>query len=459
MAYVAGAGAGRKQVPLKKGFGLSSWIDRTAKEGNKLAGPRACKREAITLEELAEHCSEEDMWMALQGRVYNITPYVPYHPGGAAELMRAAGGDGTQLFHEIHPWINIQRFLGKCYIGPLASGSAGSSLLVPGQAPRGSPLARSAKSGGAASAMPPPAKRGTKLPGPWPAKGATAVPTAPKLALPRKSFYQTESTAVVVLYGLDFEGAGLFDAVADRVAVQVDGTAAHVTVATSAGQYRVRVGLGGAVSGDVAVEHNEAEGKILIKLSKPETERQHWPTVASVESESYDPLPKRKSASCTLIAVHKLTHNTSVYSFLPPDTDGSWQCRLGQHLQVRVPEGRGGAGSAVRSYTPVSAAGGGGFLGALHQQMPAGGFQLLVKRCVQLGSPKQRYWRTPVALTGWAHRSVASLPTVGTRTGLCRPTSPRFSLAANSCAHNPWARADQHSTALLQLEWLQPGLA
>ena len=37
----------------------------------------------------------------LTGRVYNITPYMDFHPGGVPELMRAAGKDGTKLFDEV----------------------------------------------------------------------------------------------------------------------------------------------------------------------------------------------------------------------------------------------------------------------------------------------------------------------------------------------------------------------
>jgi len=47
---------------------------------------------------LKKHNKREDAWTALQGRVYNITPYLPFHPGGVDELMRVAGRDGTRLF-------------------------------------------------------------------------------------------------------------------------------------------------------------------------------------------------------------------------------------------------------------------------------------------------------------------------------------------------------------------------
>lgn len=35
------------------------------------------------------------------GFVYNVSPYMEYHPGGEEELMRAAGSDGTDLFDQV----------------------------------------------------------------------------------------------------------------------------------------------------------------------------------------------------------------------------------------------------------------------------------------------------------------------------------------------------------------------
>ena len=35
------------------------------------------------------------------GKVYNISPYLEYHPGGEEELMKGAGIDGTRLFDEV----------------------------------------------------------------------------------------------------------------------------------------------------------------------------------------------------------------------------------------------------------------------------------------------------------------------------------------------------------------------
>lgn len=53
----------------------------------------------------------KDVNKNFSGKVYNITPYMEYHPGGEEELMRGAGIDGTQLFDEVwseKPFENFQ---------------------------------------------------------------------------------------------------------------------------------------------------------------------------------------------------------------------------------------------------------------------------------------------------------------------------------------------------------------
>jgi cytochrome b involved in lipid metabolism len=82
------------------------------------AGGRGLRKD-ITLEEVREHHTPEDAWMVLQGRVYNISPYLNFHPGGSDILMKAAGKDGTSLFQKYHPWVNAHALLEKCLLGML----------------------------------------------------------------------------------------------------------------------------------------------------------------------------------------------------------------------------------------------------------------------------------------------------------------------------------------------------
>lgn len=66
-------------------------------------------------------------WGVYQGKVYNLTPYLNFHPGGGGELLRGAGKaeEGEKLFKEIHPWVSWQSILGECLIGILVSESEG----------------------------------------------------------------------------------------------------------------------------------------------------------------------------------------------------------------------------------------------------------------------------------------------------------------------------------------------
>jgi cytochrome b involved in lipid metabolism len=55
--------------------------------------------------------------MAINQKVYNVTAYLPFHPGGEKEMMRGVGRDGTKLFMEFHAWVNPESMLDKCLIG------------------------------------------------------------------------------------------------------------------------------------------------------------------------------------------------------------------------------------------------------------------------------------------------------------------------------------------------------
>lgn len=67
--------------------------------------------------EVSEHATQTDAWSVFNGRVYNITPYLFYHPGGVKELMRVAGKDGTELFMQTHAWVNAELMMEGCLIG------------------------------------------------------------------------------------------------------------------------------------------------------------------------------------------------------------------------------------------------------------------------------------------------------------------------------------------------------
>mmetsp|Transcript_22484 Transcript_22484/g.43028 ORF Transcript_22484/g.43028 Transcript_22484/m.43028 type:complete len:519 (-) Transcript_22484:227-1783(-) len=57
---------------------------------------------AITSSELAKHSRPGDMWMAIDGDVYDVSKFARIHPGGAKILEQLAGNDVTTEFYELH---------------------------------------------------------------------------------------------------------------------------------------------------------------------------------------------------------------------------------------------------------------------------------------------------------------------------------------------------------------------
>ena len=45
----------------------------------------------FSLAEIARHSTKEDCWIAVKGVVYDATPYLEEHPGGASSILIAAG--------------------------------------------------------------------------------------------------------------------------------------------------------------------------------------------------------------------------------------------------------------------------------------------------------------------------------------------------------------------------------
>ncbi|RPA97386.1 hypothetical protein L873DRAFT_1638053, partial [Choiromyces venosus 120613-1] len=107
----------RKKVILEPGHSTLDWarLQRSGVDLRGLPHPNLIK---VSPSMLATHAkSPEDIWTALNGRVYNITAYLPFHPGGEKDLLRGAGKDCTKLFNATHPWVNVEGMLGQCLIG------------------------------------------------------------------------------------------------------------------------------------------------------------------------------------------------------------------------------------------------------------------------------------------------------------------------------------------------------
>lgn len=101
----------RAKVALAPGRSQMHWMrDMGAMPQRRVA--------AVSLDDVARHCTAGDAWMAVRGRVYDVTRYVEYHPGGRI-LLDGAGKDATALFDRYHSWVNIDMMLKNCLVGVL----------------------------------------------------------------------------------------------------------------------------------------------------------------------------------------------------------------------------------------------------------------------------------------------------------------------------------------------------
>eukprot|EP00588_Corethron_pennatum_P011060 CAMPEP_0194273542 /NCGR_PEP_ID=MMETSP0169-20130528/6862_1 /TAXON_ID=218684 /ORGANISM="Corethron pennatum, Strain L29A3" /LENGTH=277 /DNA_ID=CAMNT_0039016527 /DNA_START=86 /DNA_END=919 /DNA_ORIENTATION=+ len=132
-----GAAPPRKKVGVTRGFGLADWnlLKRKSRDLSQRCGRDA--KNDVTTAELWSHRTMHDGWIALRGRVYNITPYLHYHPGGVKIFKGLLGTDCTDQFDRYHPWVNIDGLVANLYIAnlaskrPFAAGGRGSAVVPP----------------------------------------------------------------------------------------------------------------------------------------------------------------------------------------------------------------------------------------------------------------------------------------------------------------------------------------
>lgn len=87
---------------------------------------QADSTQTYALEDILQHSSKDNCWMAIEGKVYDVTKFITgrFHPGGDA-ILEGCGKDATQLFNTRPmgsgtPHSRLARsMLEKYYIGDL----------------------------------------------------------------------------------------------------------------------------------------------------------------------------------------------------------------------------------------------------------------------------------------------------------------------------------------------------
>lgn len=57
---------------------------------------------SFTVSEVSKHNSRNNCYLIINNKVYNVSPYISYHPGGSEAIISRCGKDVTKIFTRIH---------------------------------------------------------------------------------------------------------------------------------------------------------------------------------------------------------------------------------------------------------------------------------------------------------------------------------------------------------------------
>ncbi|KAK9454728.1 FMN-dependent dehydrogenase-domain-containing protein [Dipodascopsis uninucleata] len=66
---------------------------------------------SITGAEVSKHNSKDSCWVIVHGKCYDVTEFLPEHPGGQRIILKYAGKDATKEFEPIHPKDTLDKYL------------------------------------------------------------------------------------------------------------------------------------------------------------------------------------------------------------------------------------------------------------------------------------------------------------------------------------------------------------
>lgn len=90
----------------------------------------------FTAEEVARHNKASDLWLIIDGDVFNVTKFIDEHPGGGDVLLEHAGQDASVAFANVGHSGDARKQLAALRIGKLskAAGAAPSAAAAAGAA-------------------------------------------------------------------------------------------------------------------------------------------------------------------------------------------------------------------------------------------------------------------------------------------------------------------------------------
>ena len=241
--------------------------------------------------------------------VYNVTSYFEFHPGGEEELMRGVGIDATDLFDQVHKWVNYESMLKKCLVGRLKA----DSMLPPVKRLQSKPAIRKEF--------------------PTPPLSILSI-SAPSTGVVTTDWMQNSTSVTVILYtrqkGLD----------ARQVSTSIDGKLFHIRIYSDNWLrcYDYQIHLAEAVEPSCKVTVSLTTGKVELLLRKIQTAL-HWHKLGDLEdvSQGFRPLSQAPPFFRRAVLTRKLRVNHNVFLFtLTFPTGQDFYVPVGWHVQLKL---------------------------------------------------------------------------------------------------------------------------
>ncbi|KAG0718404.1 Cytochrome b5 reductase 4 [Chionoecetes opilio] len=350
----------RNKTALKPGRSLMDWV-KLGHSGVDLTGTKGGSLLDVTPQELAKHSKRKDAWMALKGKVYNVTPYLEFHPGGEEELMRGAGKDATDLFNEVHKWVNFEGMLQKCLVGRLVEGRP--FFLKPSFLPLGRNSNKTANATEQKNSLSVP---NTGVPTVPSVKSSQASPLTPSpLPNPKYDWFQTNTVINLAVY------THWKHITRQRVVVLKEEAVVRVVCYIQDMVYVVHLELDKPVAQEFEVRISGSAGKVDVLLQKSES-GVRWSRVGKTLAGHGVHLKAKdreiEYVECSLVRREAVTHNTCLLVLQAPD-HAHLPVPVGYHVYLRSP-----SQDVVKPYTPVASS-----LALAAQEQPGTHIHLFIK--------------------------------------------------------------------------------
>ncbi|KAK2763124.1 hypothetical protein FQN54_009759 [Arachnomyces sp. PD_36] len=109
------------QHPCEPGAGEGGWMKPSGDPLEDRENEESVPDKQFTRQEIEKHNKEDDCWIVINGKVYDSTSVLSWHPGGKAAIMGHAGkvhADTTEEFESVHDDYAQQK-LSECVLGTI----------------------------------------------------------------------------------------------------------------------------------------------------------------------------------------------------------------------------------------------------------------------------------------------------------------------------------------------------